>query len=218
MPGTADFHDRLSDPRLPEAADVLDDAAALDAAVDRLNAHAPTSDALIRRLLGPRELPSSWLPSWHDGFHLRERERQEAQILEQPAPCRQGIGGGIRHALIVGTARIGLTQEENREPGIDQEQVVDRVARFLAAITARLLSGILVALEAPFGPLVAERGEAGPAAGAGARATGDDASVGPTTAAASDSTTPRRWANAVNDRVGASLRVRSVARSTIKRT
>jgi hypothetical protein len=201
MPGTADFHDRLSDPRLPEAADVLDDAAALDAAVDRLNAHAPTSDALIRRLLGPRE-----------------RERQEAQILEQPAPCRQGIGGGIRHALIVGTARIGLTQEENREPGIDQEQVVDRVARFLAAITARLLSGILGALEAPFGPLVAERGEAGPAAGAGARATGDDASVGPTTAAASDSTTPRRWANAVNDRVGASLRVRSVARSTIKRT
>jgi hypothetical protein len=187
MPGTADFHDRLSDPRLPEAADVLDDAAALDAAVDRLNAHAPTSDALIRRLLGPRE-----------------RERQEAQILEQPAPCRQGIGGGIRHALIVGTARIGLTQEENREPGIDQEQVVDRVARFLAAITARLLSGILGALEAPFGPLVAERGEAGPAAGAGARATGDDASVGPTTAAASDSTTPRRWANAVNDRVGAS--------------
>jgi hypothetical protein len=187
MPGTADFHDRLSDPRLPEAADVLDDAAALDEAVDRLNAHAPTSDALIRRLLGPRE-----------------RERQEAQILEQPAPCRQGIGGGIRHALIVGTARIGLTQEENREPGIDQEQVVDRVARFLAAITARLLSGILGALEAPFGPLVAERGEAGPAAGAGARATGDDASVGPTTAAASDSTTPRRWANAVNDRVGAS--------------
>ena len=125
MQCTADFHDRISDPCFPEAADVQDDAAALDAAVDMLNAHAPTSDAPIHRLLRPRELPSSWLPGWHDGFHLSERKRQEAQILEQPAPCRQGIGGGIRHAFIVGTARIGLTQEENREPGIDQEQVFD---------------------------------------------------------------------------------------------
>jgi hypothetical protein len=103
----------------------------------------------------------------------------------------------------VGTARIGPTQEENREPGIDQEQVFERVALFLAAITARLLSWILGALDAPFGPIVAERGEAGPAAGAVDRATRDDSSVGPTMAAASASATPRRWANAVNDRVGA---------------
>ena len=34
---------------------------------------------------------------------------------------------------------------------------------FLAAITARLLSRILGALDAPFGPIVAKRGEAGAA-------------------------------------------------------
>jgi hypothetical protein len=45
MHGTADSHDRISAPRLPEAADVLDDAAALDAVIDMLKAHAPTSDA-----------------------------------------------------------------------------------------------------------------------------------------------------------------------------
>jgi hypothetical protein len=35
------------------------------------------------------------------------------------------------------------------------------VALFLAAITARLLSRILGALDAPFGPVVPKRGEAG---------------------------------------------------------
>jgi hypothetical protein len=219
MHGTADFHDRISDPRLPEAADVVDDAAALDAAVDMLNAHAPTSEAPIRRFLRLRERLSSWLPGWHEGLHLIERERQEAQLLEPPAPRRQGIRGGIRDAFIVDTARLGLTQKENREPSIDQQHVVDRVALFLAAITARVLSRILGALEAPFGPIVAERGEAGTAADAVDRATvGGDSSVGPTMAAALASAMSRRWAIAVNDRVGASPRVRSVARSTTKRT
>jgi hypothetical protein len=197
----------------------VDDAAALDAAVDMLNAHAPTSEALIRRFLRPRERPSSRLPGWHDGLHLIERERQEAQILEQPAPRRQGIWGGIRDVFIVDTACMGLTQEENREPSIDQQHVFDRVALFLAAIRARLPSRILRALDAPFGPIVAERGEAGTAADAVDRATvGGDSSVGPIMAAALASATPRRWANAVNDRVGASPGVRSVARSTTKST
>ena len=51
MQRTADFHDQISDTRLPQAADVMDDAAALDAAVDVLDAHAPTGDAPIRGLL-----------------------------------------------------------------------------------------------------------------------------------------------------------------------
>ena len=86
MQCTADFHDHISDARLPEAADVVDDAAALDAAMDVFDAHAPTSDTPIRRFLCPRELSSSRLPGWHDDFHAVRRKRQEAQVLEQPAP------------------------------------------------------------------------------------------------------------------------------------
>jgi len=96
--------------------------------------------------------------------------------------------------------------------------VFDCVARVLAAITARLLRRILGALEAPFGPIMATRGETGTGTAAvGRSAGGDDPSVGSTIAAAAASATPRRVANAGTDRVGASPSVRRVARSTTKR-
>ena len=104
MQRTADFHDQVADTRLPEAADVVDDAAALDAAVDVLDADASAGDAPIGGFLRAREGSASWLPGRHDDLDLVERERQEAQILEQPTPRGQGIRGGIRHPLIVGTA------------------------------------------------------------------------------------------------------------------
>jgi hypothetical protein len=197
----------------------VDDAAALDAAVDVFDAHTSAGDAPIHGFLGPRELSSSRLPGWHDDFHLCERKRQNAQILEQPAPCRQGVRGRLRNPLIVGAAGIGLTQKEARERRIDREYVFDGVAPFLAAITARLLSRILGGLDAPLGPIVAERGETGAGTGTvDGSNIGDDSSVGATRATVSASATPRRWANAVNDRVGASPRVRNVARRITKRT
>jgi hypothetical protein len=66
MQRTADFHDQIADPRLSQATDSVDDAAALDAAVDVLDAHTSAGDAPMRRFLGPRELSSSRLPgrSW----------------------------------------------------------------------------------------------------------------------------------------------------------
>jgi hypothetical protein len=219
MQRTADLHDQILDTRLPEAADVADDAAALDATVDVLDAHAPTGDAPISGLLRACELPSSRLPGRHDDLHPVERECQEAQILEQPAPRRQGVRGGIGNPLIVGTACIGLTQQANRECRVDQQHVFHRVVFFLAAIIARLLSRSLGTLDAPFGTIVAKRGEAGTdsAATVGSSAGGGDPSVGSTMAAASASATPRRVANSCTDRVGASPSARSVARSTAKR-
>jgi hypothetical protein len=198
----------------------MDDAAALNAAVDVLDTHAPTGNAPIRGLLRACELPSSRLPGRHDDLHPVEREGQEAKILEQPAPRRQGVRGGIGNPLIVGMARIGLTQKENREGRVDQQHVFHRMVFFLAAIRARLLSRILGALDAPFGPIVAKRGEAGTgiAATVGSSDGGGDPAVGSTMAAASASATPRRCANSVTDRAGASPSARSVARSTTKRT
>jgi hypothetical protein len=215
---TGDLHDQISDTRLPEAADVVDDAATLDATDDVLDAHASMGDAPIRRLLRACELVSSRLPGRHDDFHPVEREGQEAEILEQPAPRRQGIRGGIEHALIVGTARIGLTQKEKREYGVDQQYFFHRMAFFLAARIARLLSRILGPLDAPFGPIVAKRGVVGTGTAVTVgRSPGGRVAVGPTMAAATASATPRRVANAVKDRVGASPSARSVARSTTKR-
>src|SRR5215475_302536 len=196
MQGTADFHNEVADTRPPQAASVVDDATALDTAVDVLDAHAAPRDTPIGGFLGAREGAASRLPSWHDELDLVERKRQEPQILEQLAARRQGVRGGLGHALIVGTARRGLAQKEHGQCRVDQQHIFDRVARFLAAITAPLLSRILGALEAPFGAIVAKRGEAVAGACAGGSARGEGSAVGTTRAAAWASATPRRCANA----------------------
>jgi hypothetical protein len=51
MQCTVDFHDQIVDTDLPEAAGFVDDATALDAAVDMLDAHATAHNASIRGLL-----------------------------------------------------------------------------------------------------------------------------------------------------------------------
>jgi hypothetical protein len=214
MQGTADFHDAIANARLPETAGIVDHAAALDAAVDVLNAHAAARDTPMRRFLRPREIPSSRLPGRHDDFDLVQRERQEAQILEQAAACGQGIRRGIRNPLIVRAAGRRLTQKEDRERGVHEPHVFHRMACFLAAITARLLSRILGALDAPFGPIVSTRGEVS----AGAAPGGSDAVGDRTPAATLASATPMRLASSVTDRVGVSPSARSVACSATNRT
>ena len=176
----------------------------------------------IRRLAAfcrPRELPASGLLGGHDDLDVVERERQEAEILEQPAACGQGIGRGVCNPLVVGAPPVGVAQEEDRERGIDEQHVFHRVAFFLTAITARLLSRILGTLDAPLGPVVPKRGEAAAGVGAavGARAGRQRLRRRQTRAAASASATPRRFANAANVRAGASPKARSAARRTTNR-
>jgi len=59
----------------------LADATTLDTAVDML--HAPP--AVVQRLVGPvllqRQLLAAGFLGRHEDHHLRERERQESQIL-----------------------------------------------------------------------------------------------------------------------------------------
>jgi hypothetical protein len=105
-------------------------------------------------------------------------------------------------------AAISVAQKEDREEGIDQQDIFDGVVFFLAAITLGLFSRVLGADDAPFRPVMGKRGEAG----AGARGTGSS-SRGATTVAASASETPSRCARAVRQRAGASPRVRSAASS-----
>jgi hypothetical protein len=112
---------------------------------------------------------------------------------------------------------IGVTEKEDDEQGIDQQDIFYRVVLFLAALTLRLFSRVLGADDAPFGAIMGTRGDAGTVAGVSTRGAGASSS-GATPVAASASVTPHRWARAVRERAGASPRVRSAASSAGKRT
>src|SRR5712692_484148 len=208
--GTTYFHHQIADALLPQADPVFDDTTALDTAVDMFDPQPALGERLIRCLLLQRQLLAAWFLDWHEDLHLGERERQETQILQQLAPRRQGIRRRVGNALIVDTAATGVTEKENREQGIDQQDIFYRMVLFLAAITPRLFNRVLGADDAPFGAIMGKRGDAGTPAGASSGST--------TTVAASASETPSRCARAVRERAGASPRTRSAARRTGRRT
>jgi len=86
--GTAEFHHQIPDALLPQTHPVFHDATALDTASDVLDAQPPLVECLVRPLVLPRELLAAGFLHWHEDCHLRERERQETQILQEPAPRR----------------------------------------------------------------------------------------------------------------------------------
>jgi hypothetical protein len=81
MQGTADLHHQITDTLFPETDPVFHDATALHTAVDMLNSQSTLVEPLIRPLLLPRELLATGFLRRHEDRHLRERERQETQIL-----------------------------------------------------------------------------------------------------------------------------------------
>jgi hypothetical protein len=87
MQGAADLHDPIADARLPQVARVVDDTAALDTAVDVLDAHAAARNTPICRLLRARQGPAPWLPGGHDDVDMAKRKPRKADIL-QPAATR----------------------------------------------------------------------------------------------------------------------------------
>jgi hypothetical protein len=220
MQRTADFHDQIADARLPKTVRVVDDATALHAAVDVLDAHATARNTPVRSFLRGCEFPAPRFLGRHDHLDVRPRTRQEPKILEQAAARGQGVKRSIRQSLIVDAAGIGLTEQENGQPSGNEQDVFYRVALFLAALIARLLSRILGTSDAPFAAILPTRGErgGGPGPPPGRPAGSGGSSVGPTRAAASASALARRVANSAKDRRGASPSVRSVTCRTANRT
>jgi hypothetical protein len=141
MQRTANFHDQIADTHLPQAVRVTDDTAALDTAVNMLDADAAACDPSIGGFLRPREGSAPWLLGRHDDLDVVKREGQEAEILPQPAARRQGIRRGIRHPLVMGATRVGVAQEEDRERRIDQQHIFHRMALFLV-LSPKLKSAI----------------------------------------------------------------------------
>jgi hypothetical protein len=115
------------------------------------------------------------------------------------------------------TAAVGVAQKEDDEERSDEQDILDRVVFFLAALTRGLCRRVLGADDAPFGAVMGTRGAAGAAVGT-ATTGADSSSSGVTTVAAAASETPSRWARAVRERAGAAPRVRSAASSAGKRT
>src|SRR5262245_66526940 len=71
--GTAEFHHQIADAFLPQADAVFDNAAALDTAVDMLDAQPTVVERLVRPLLLPGQFLAPWLLRRHEDLHLRER-------------------------------------------------------------------------------------------------------------------------------------------------
>jgi hypothetical protein len=131
--GTAELHHQITDVLLPQAHPVFHNPTALDAAVDMLNREPPLVEYLVGPFLLQGQLPTAGLLRRHEDCHLRERERQEAQILQQPTPSREGVGGGLCDAQIMHTTAIGIAQKENDEERIHEQDIFDRVILFLPA-------------------------------------------------------------------------------------
>ena len=195
MQGTADFHKQITDAHLPQAAGVVDDAAALDTAVDVLDAQPPLVERLVRPLLLPRELLTAGFLGRHEDLHLGERERQEAQILQQPTPSREGVGAGLCDAQIMDTAAMGVAQKEDDEERIDEQDIFDGVISFLPAITLFLFSSVLGADDAPFRPVMGKRGDSGVTAGTVAPGAGSSARGAITVAASATAGCPSSTAS-----------------------
>src|SRR5262249_30408317 len=115
MQGTAEFHHQITDTRLPQAYPVLHDATALDTAVDMLDAQPTLVERLIRPLVLPRQLLAAGFLGRHEDHHLRERARQETQILQEPASRWHGLRRGVHHGLIMGAAAIRVTEKKDEK-------------------------------------------------------------------------------------------------------
>src|SRR2546428_13061939 len=101
----------------------------------------------------------------------------------------------------MGAAAIGITEKEDEEQGIHEQDIFYRVVFLLAALTVGLFSRVLGADDAPFRPVMGKRGDA--VVEAGAADTGGGASDrGRTTVAALASDPPSRCASAASKHGG----------------
>jgi hypothetical protein len=79
--GTAEFHHEITDALLPQADPAFDDATTLDTAVDMLDPEPTLVERLVGEVLLSCQLLAAGFLRRHEDLHLRQRERQEAQIL-----------------------------------------------------------------------------------------------------------------------------------------
>ncbi len=208
MQGTADFHHHVAHPLFPHPDDLFEHAAAFDTAIDMFDAHpSPRYLAIARFLLRGQLLPARLLRRLED-VHALQCEGLKTRVLQQVTPSRQRIRCRVGDALVVDASRMGLTQKQDAQRGVDQQEVFQHVALFLAAIARFLWSWILGARDGALGAVMTKRGAAAGVSSASEDANSEDASDRGGTSTAS------RWRKASTVRQGASPKVRRVLRNT----
>ena len=108
MQGTTEFHDQIADAVLPQPDPVFDDAAALDAAVHMLDPQPTVVQSLVGQVLVQRQFLTTGFLGGHEDLDLGQRERQEAQVLQQPTPGGQGIRRRVGNGLVMDATAIDL--------------------------------------------------------------------------------------------------------------
>jgi hypothetical protein len=211
MQRTADFHHHVANPGFPHPNGLFEHTAAFDTAVDLFEAHTPPRDLPLPCVLRPPQLRPTGLLRWVANGHTVQRERLKAQILQQLTPRWPRIRRGVGDALVMDTAGMRVTQEEEASRRVDQQQVFQHVPLVLAALASFLCSRVVGARDGSLGAVMTTRG----AMGDGAART---SSVGDTSSGPDDSSTLRRARKAATLRPGASPKVRSVCRNTGRKT
>jgi hypothetical protein len=93
-----------------------------------------------------------------DDRDVLQTESLEALILIQTAARWQGIPSQLGHALIRGSAFIGVASKAHVTRLSDHEEVFKRVALLLATVIFFLLFGIGRAVDRTFGTIMPNRG------------------------------------------------------------
>ena len=175
MQGTADGHHHVAHPVLPHPDGLFEHATAFDTALDLFHAHPSPSDRPVVRFLGWRQRLPARLLRGLDDLHSRQRACVQAGVLQQLAPSRKRRRCRVGEARVVDAARMGLTQEQDAQRGIDQQKVFQPLPLFLAALARLLCSCVLGAWDGALGAVMTKRGGAMGAA-AGTSAAGDASS------------------------------------------
>ena len=201
MQSTADFHHHVAHPVFPHAHGLFQHATTFDTAIDMFDAYPTPRDLPVIRLLLWRQRLAAWLLRRLEELHALQRASLQPQILQELTPRWQWIRGRISQTLVMDAARSGLTQEDDAQRGIDQQQIFQHMPLCLAAITRLLFSRVCGARDGSLGAIMTKRGTA-----AGADGIGSPPS-------------PSRWWRRLSRlRHGASPKVRKVFRNTGSKT
>ena len=211
MQSTTDFHHHVANAVFPQPDRLFEHTAALDAALDMVDAHPSPSKLPIPRFLGSCQCFTTRLLRRLEDVHPLQRARLKTQVLQQLTPRWQWIGRGVGEALVMDAAGMRLTQEEDAQGPLDQQEVFPHVTLFLAAIARFLCSRIVGARDGSLGAVMTKRGAAGGVAAW-------TASAGEASKGWGGPSTSRRARNASTRRQGASPKVRSVSRNTGSKT
>ena len=190
-------------PSFPHPDGLFEPAAAFDTALDLFDAHPSPSDCPVVRLLFWRQLLPARLLRCLDAVHALQRAGLKAHVLQQLAPSRQWRRCRVGQALVVDAARMGRTQEQAAQRGVDPQEVFPPMPLFLAARAWLLFRRSCGARDGSFSAVMTKRGAA---AGVAAWTASDGADA----TGRGGNSPPRRWRKASTLRQGASPKGRQV--------